>query len=142
MSILVFYNNLGEISGTHDGSCTLSEYLNSSELLEGDYAIELDNSEVPPTDKAYLDLSLITPLVKEKEALEITISKTTILAGGIEEATISNIPQGVFVTWPDGQRDEVTDGVVEFSVTQPDTYVLTFDGVKYLTEEVSIEAHV
>ena len=64
-----------------------------------------------------------------------------ITANGTDEAVITGVPGGVFVTWPDGEREEVTDGAIEFSVTQPGSYSLKFDGVKYLTEVVTIEAN-
>lgn len=63
-----------------------------------------------------------------------------IIANGIDEAIITNIPAGVAVEWPDGQIDEVTDGEVRFSVDLPGTYTLIFDAVPYLRQEVTIEA--
>jgi len=142
MRYFLTYNNLGYVKVIHSANSSLDDYKSSAELAEDQACIEHDFSGSVQHFDVYVDVTTQPHEVKIKSVLNLTPSKTTILAGGIEETVISNIPEGVFVTWPDGQRDEVTDGVVEFSATQPDTYVLKFDGVKYLTEEVSIEAHV
>ena len=142
MKTIITYDNTGLILSKHVSNISLDVYLDHVTLTEGQLCIEIEGTTNSSYSTSYVDTLSTPPIVKEKTALNLVPSKTTILAGGAEETVISNIPEGVFVTWPDGQRDEVTDGVVEFSTTQPDTYVLKFDGVKYLTEEVSIEAHV
>ena len=77
--------------------------------------------------------------VVEKQPLNLPES-LQITADGIDEAVIANIPAGVTVQWPDGEIDEVTDGEVRFAVDLPGTYILTFDAVPYLRQEVTIEA--
>jgi hypothetical protein len=63
-----------------------------------------------------------------------------IVADGLDEATISGIPNGTGAEWPDGQTDIVTDGEIRFSVDLPGTYTFRFTAVPYLDQEVVIEA--
>lgn len=142
MKTIIKHDILGNILSTHSSNITLHDYLTSEGLSDDATYIEIDGFQIINIFSSYIDISSTPYSLKEKEVLEINTSKVVITSDGVDTTTISNIPQNVFVTWPDGQRDEVTDGVVEFSTTQPDTYNLKFDGVKYLTEEVSIEAHV
>ena len=72
--------------------------------------------------------------------LPLALSTMEIVADGLDEAIISNIPEGVQVEWPDGQIDIVTDGEIRFSVDLPGTYTFRFTAVPYLDQEVVIEA--
>lgn len=78
--------------------------------------------------------------VVAKTDLGLVPDKTQINADGLDISTITGVPAGVSVTWPDGITDEVTDGLVEFAVDLPGTYTLTLRGVPYLDQEVIIEA--
>ena len=71
---------------------------------------------------------------------DLQISKPQLIADGVDECLITDIPAGTTVEWPDGQVDEVTDGEVAFAVDLPGTYTLTFEAVPYLRQEVTIEA--
>ena len=142
MNTIITHDSSGTVLGIHVSECNLTQHLAAVSLEEGQSCIEVDGFKNINLGDIYMDVFSTPIVVREKESLVTTVSKTTIISDGVDATIISNIPQGVFVTWPDGQRDEVTDGVVEFSATQPDTYVLKFDGVKYLSKEVSIEAHV
>ena len=79
-------------------------------------------------------------IVAAKSRMNFLISPLFILANGTDEATISNIPAGVQVEWPDGQTDIVNDGEIRFSVDLPGTYTFRFTAVPYLDQEVVIEA--
>ena len=72
--------------------------------------------------------------------LPLALSTMEIVADGLDEAIISNIPEGVQVEWPDGQTDIVTDGEIRFSVDLPGTYTFRFTAVLYLDQEIIIEA--
>jgi len=78
--------------------------------------------------------------VQSKKLMDITANNTSPTANGTDEATISNIPEGVQVEWPDGQIDIVTDGEISFSVDLPGTYTFKFTAVPYLDQEITIEA--
>lgn len=99
----------------------------------GIFVIELNNTQGAETHY------VTNGQVVEKQPLNLPES-LQITADGMDEAVISNIPAGVTVQWPDGQVDEVDDGVVCFAVDLPGTYTLTFDAVPYLRQEVTIEA--
>lgn len=72
--------------------------------------------------------------------LSLDLFAAPIKADGIDATLIADVPEGVYVTWTDGFREAVTDGVVEFATTQSGSYKLIFDGVKYLRQEVIVEA--
>ena len=78
--------------------------------------------------------------VQSKKLMDITANNTSPTANGTDEATISNIPAGVQVEWPDGQTDIVNDGEIRFSVDLAGTYTFRFTAVPYLDQEVVIEA--
>lgn len=107
---------------------------------EGESAIV--DSGAGNDDTSYVDTSTSPHSHVPKTALTITSDVAAILANGIATATISSIPAGVFVTWPDGVREEVTDGVVEFATFNIGTHTLSFDGVTYLRKEIVIEANI
>ena len=76
----------------------------------------------------------------EKQPMPLITIGTPLIANGTDEATISNIPEGVQVQWPDGQTDIVTGGEIRFSVDLAGTYPFRFTAVPYLDQEVVIEA--
>jgi hypothetical protein len=78
--------------------------------------------------------------IVNKEPLSLSINKTQIIADGADTATVSNIPTGTKVTWPDGLVEDVTDGLVEFAVDLAGLYTFKFTAVPYLDQEVTIEA--
>lgn len=137
MNMFAFYTAKGVVTSVTKTKQPLSFYKDHERS-----GIEVGGSMPSSPNHLYVDTSLTPHTLKEKTEFTFNISKTTLLADGVDEVVISNIPNGTFVTWPDGQVDEVTDGVVEFSTTQPDTYVLKFEHPHYLKKEVSLEAHV
>ena len=72
--------------------------------------------------------------------MSLNVSATRITADGIDETTISGIPSGVQVEWPDGQIDMVTDEDIRFSVDLLGTYTFNFTAIPYLDQEIVIEA--
>ena len=139
---VTYHTNNGCVKSIYEGSLTFSEFIGRGTLQEGRSVIEVHASLLNDPLKIYVDINSNPPVVKEREVFNLTTSKTTFLANGVDEVTISSIPNGTLVTWPDGQVDEVTDGVVELSATQPKTYVLKFEHVHHLPMEVSLEAYI
>jgi len=87
-------------------------------------------------EDAYVDGGLIF----QRQPFSLQMTPTQIIADGIDECVIGNIPAGTAVQWPDGQTDEVTDGEVRFSVDLAGTYKLKFSAISYLDQEVTLEA--
>ena len=78
--------------------------------------------------------------VSPKSEFDLTVGEVQLLSGGTYSVTISNVPTGVQVEWPDGQTDTVTDGEISFSVDLPGTYTFKFTAVPYLDKEITVEA--
>lgn len=76
----------------------------------------------------------------DKTAASFAFDKAQITANGADTATINNVPQNTFVTWPDGQITEVNDGSIEFAVDMPGTHKLIIDSVSHKIQEITIEA--
>jgi hypothetical protein len=87
---------------------------------------------------AYIDANTTQPVAKQPFAF--TITKTQIVADGVDVVSISNVPAGTQITWPDGQSDVTNGDLVEFAVDLPGTYTLKFTAVAYLDKEITIEA--
>jgi hypothetical protein len=83
---------------------------------------------------------VVSGQVKPKRVFPTALDKSQIVADGIDECVITNIPAGTTVKWPDGQTDEVTDGEVRFAVDLPGTYILKLTAVAYLDKEITIAA--
>jgi hypothetical protein len=91
---------------------------------------------------------VVSGQVKPKRVFPTALDKSQIVADGIDECVITNIPAGTTVKWPDGQTDEVTDGQtdevtdgeVRFAVDLPGTYILKLTAVAYLDKEITIAA--
>ncbi len=86
------------------------------------------------------DLYVANGQVLAKQSFAFQKDKLQIIADGLDVLTISNVPVGTTVIWPDGQEDVVNDGEVQLSTDLPGNYTLTFDAVPYLRQEVTIEA--
>ena len=105
-----------------------------------DYGPGLEWIQSSDEDPNTVYIELGTYVIKDKTTFLFIIETVQIVSDGIDEATISNIPEGVQVEWPDGQTDIVTDGEIRFSVDLPGTYTFRFTAVPYLDREVVIEA--
>jgi hypothetical protein len=83
---------------------------------------------------------IVNGVVQPKQQMPLVIDTSQIDADGIDEATITGIPSGVTVEWPDGQSDTVTDGEIRFSVDLAGIYIFRFTAVPYLDKEITVEA--
>lgn len=81
-----------------------------------------------------------TDTLTERPDLAPLISKTSILADGVDETVISSLPNPTTVTWPDGQVDTVTDGSIEFSVDLEGSYTFKLELFPYKSKEITVEA--
>lgn len=77
---------------------------------------------------------------KLKTPAEYTLSSSTILSDGQDSVTISGLHETSLVSWPDGVVTPVSDGLIEFSVDLPGSYVIKIEAVPYLAQEITIEA--
>lgn len=129
---VIYYTSTGEIKNVGEG--------NLAQIKEYPYPEGLAWLEIPEwiDHNNYVDLSDLS--VRQKTVMSIAVSALTILADGNDTATITGIPAGTEVMWPDGQTDIVNDGEVRLSVDLPGTYTLRFSAIPYLDEEVTIEA--
>jgi len=105
------------------------------------------NTELPlqitdsiENNKYYVDITVTPHELKQKISLPFTLSSSTLIADGIDEIAITGLPNPVTVTWPDNLVEEVTDGIIEFSVDQVGTYTITIESIPYLTEVINVEA--
>lgn len=136
---LIIYQQDGSVSSVKQVQDSVVQE-NISGLSGGRAALQVV-SELPDTDpdKIYVDLTTNT-VENRLPNMPLTISKSTVNADNIDEIVISNIPANTVVTWPDGQKDTIVDGQVEFSVDLEGLYLFAFDVVPYLRKEVIIEA--
>lgn len=85
----------------------------------------------------YIDAQTETALARPTFSLS---HPSTVLADMIAEATITGIPSGTKVTWPDGVITTETDGQVELSTDTPGFYTFRFELWPYQDKEITIEA--
>ena len=124
------YNQQGHIDSIYSGPDFEAQLQAQGGLEVVPIADELDDVT------AYI----VDGVVQPKQQMPLVIDTSQIDADGIDEATITGIPSGVTVEWPDGQSDTVTDGEIRFSVDLPGTYTFRFTAVPYLNQEITIEA--
>lgn len=79
-------------------------------------------------------------VIVAKPAIAATIDKTTIASGGVDVATISNLPIPAIVTIG-GQSSTVTDGVAQVSFNAPGDYTVTVTALNMLDQEFTIHAN-
>jgi len=126
-----YYESDGRITSVYGGTAQEAEMQDGGERLRVLLPTNMNNNN------SYINYGQPTL----RGDLSLTLSTIEIIADGLDEATISGIPTGVEVQWPDGQTDIVTDGEIGFSVDLPGTYTFKFTAVPYLDQEVVIEAH-
>lgn len=77
--------------------------------------------------------------VAKKLALPVECSKFSLIADGVDEVQVTNIPNPGVVT-VDGARFEVTDGAFEFSVDLPGEYEVVVEAFPYLPAKFEVIA--
>lgn len=88
-------------------------------------------------DRHYADSNGV---LAEKTQPAFGFDKSSLLADGVDTATISGVPPYTIVTWPDGEVTEVNDGLIEFSVDLVGGYTFIIDSVQHTKQEITIEA--
>ena len=86
-------------------------------------------------DTQYIDNGVIT----DRPSMNLSVDKTTIVANGTDEATISNIPSGATATC-EGESLTIDDGELVFTADTAGIYTIKFECWPYLDEEVTINA--
>ena len=132
MSRFAICNPDGSINHIFSGPQSISQKQCNSNQVAKQIPDNLDDVS------AYWDSA--NNVIKAKASFSLSLDKTQITADGKDTATVSGIPSGTKVTWPDGQVDTISDGTAGFAVDQVGKYVLTFQAILYLTKEITIEA--
>jgi len=78
-------------------------------------------------------------VVTDKVENPAEISKTIMLANGVDTAIISNLPNPTTV-WFDGVEYTVTDGIFEFTVDTPGELRIRCESFPYLDKEFMVNA--
>lgn len=132
MSYFVVYDSGGVILQV--GTWRLQDIPGTQRLLKSnEYLAKSENCV--STDTHYVSEGVI---LQKKEYEFPHYFKIT--ADSVDEATISPVPIGTLVRWPDNKITQITDGEVSFSVDLSGIYTLVFEAVEYLRKEVIIEA--
>ena len=88
-------------------------------------------------DRHYFDLSARE--LREKQPLDLTLSKYEIRSNGNDVAVISGLPIPATVLI-DNQTVAVEDGSLEFTAISPGLYCIMIDEPAYIREEIFIHA--
>jgi len=91
-------------------------------------------------DPAMWYFDLVAEELREKTDLVVTVAPETIPADGDTFTSISGIPNGATVFWPDGQHTVADGEPIEFAVDLPGRHLFFVFSVEYLTKEITIEA--
>jgi len=82
-----------------------------------------------------------TDVLEARPAMAATIDKTTVAAGGVDYATVTNVPSGAEVLIA-GQNEGVSDGTdVELTFDISGQYVVKISLFPYLDWKVTINAN-
>jgi hypothetical protein len=92
-----------------------------------------------------VDVTASPKKIVPKQPIVLTQDKETIVADGVDESTISGIPNGAFVSVVMNDRTSVmsgvvTDGQIEVSSDVPATYVITVSTQNMLAASVTVIA--
>lgn len=88
----------------------------------------------------YVDTSGLEDTPVPKSNFNLSISSMTLLADGTDQVTISNIPVGTLVTWPDGVETVIDSGSIVFSVDLAGEYVFSFEAIPYFDTDITLTA--
>jgi len=85
----------------------------------------------------YVDTETIT--IVDKPSITAALSKTTLLADGVDSITITDLPQPC-TAHLDTQRYEVPDGELEFTVDLPGVYQICIEALHHLPFNAEVTA--
>lgn len=127
---IVYDKNTGEILRT--GLCPVSMF--SIQAIEPDDKV-IEGVANDITQR----INIVTEAVVNKAAAPTVIDKTSMLANGIEEATISNLINPSIVTI-DRNRYTVTDSTLAFTIDTSGEYTILCESFPYLDKEFTVNA--
>jgi hypothetical protein len=131
MRYIIYNKYTGIINST--GSCPPKDYNSQpltgyDEIMEG---VAKDSTEI---------VNLITKEVIGKSILPCTISKTSLLADGVDSIVISNLPNPCHVLLEGEGEYTTSDGVLEFTMEMSGEYRVICHSPLYLDVEYNINA--
>jgi hypothetical protein len=116
------------------GSCAESDV--ALQAMAGETAVVAD---VAVDDAAvYFDVSANS--LADKAPCPFTLSSPQVVADGIDELELSDLPDPCWVVWPDGVETEVAGGSIQYSVDYAGIYTFKLSSPISLETEVSVEA--
>lgn len=104
-----------------------SDYVN---FVEVDLSLQLQGSLYR------IDLNTMQPVLKS--SLPYTLSKSQVVADGMDEITLT-VPAGTMLFWPDGEITITTGASVSFSVDEAGDEVIRAEHPLYLTVGIEYE---
>jgi hypothetical protein len=130
MNLIIYDTITGHINRI--SSCPAS--MASTQAQTGETAIE------GTADDATQIIDVLTETVIDKSILPSSINKVSILADGIDQIIISNLPNPTFISIEGEGRWIVSDGLFEFTVDTPGEYEFTCQSPLYLEVGYTINA--
>ncbi len=131
MKYIIFDIVTGLISRVYSGGTAEQAAMQPD---DGESLIAVEDDVVVDDTHLVIDEALVL-----KPEMELSVSKASILADGVDESVISGIPENTSVSI-DRQPQEIDGNTVEFSVDLEGVYNLIFRNTLYLDTAVTIEA--
>lgn len=122
-----------EIVSCHVGTAPLS-----ADVGEGFDFAAIESTDYVETHTHLYDSE--NQQVVMKSSLDITLSKLTINADGVDSLTMSDIPSGSQVFINDALLGICNDGFFDFSTDEPSTIKITVKKTRFLDYEAYIDA--
>lgn len=125
-------------------------YLPTGEILRSgksnvDPKVQVQKGELVIASKSnpstqFVDVSKNPHTIRNRPVFPVRVSKSQIIANLKDTTSLSGIPKKTRVIQPGGDSFEITDGVFEFCVDLPGSYVFILLSPFYITKEIYIEA--